>query len=60
MCGHSTVLDARHGDHGVAAVQPHAADDGQFGVGPVEALVEVVDRQTWRIQGRVHFNTAST
>lgn len=45
---HSTVLHAVRSHDGVAAVQPHAADQGEFGVGPVQALVEVVHGQTWR------------
>lgn len=34
----------------VGAVESYASDDGQLGVCPVEALVEVVDRQTCGIQ----------
>lgn len=44
---HSTVLCV-YSHHHVAAVQPHAADQGKFGVGPVQTLIEVVNRQTWK------------
>lgn len=46
--GHSTVLKAVHSHDCVAAVQPHAANLGEFGVGPVQTLVEVVHGQTCR------------
>lgn len=45
---YSTVLNAAHSHDSVAAVQPHAANQGKFGIGPVQALVEVVHSQTWR------------
>lgn len=44
---HSTVLHAIGSHHGVAAVHPHAADQGELGVGPVQPLVKVVHGQTW-------------
>lgn len=39
---HLTVLNAVYSHDGVTAIQPHAADQGEFSVGPVQALVEVV------------------
>lgn len=45
---HSTVLKAAHSHHWVAAVQPHAANQGEFGISPVQTLVKVVHGQTWR------------
>lgn len=39
---HSTVLNAVYSHDCVAAIQPHTADQGEFSIGPVQALVEVV------------------
>ena len=41
-----TIFDAADGHHRVRSVEPHAADDGQFGIGPVQTFVEVVHGQT--------------
>lgn len=38
----STVFDARDGDDRVWAIQANAADDREFSISPVKALIEVV------------------
>lgn len=44
------TVSAAGGHDRVGAIEAHAPDDGQLGVRPVEALVEVVDRQTCGVQ----------
>lgn len=48
ICGsyvcRSTVFDAIYGHDWIASVQPHAADQGEFSIGPVQPLIEVVHR----------------
>lgn len=44
------TVSAAGGHDRVGAVETHAPDDRQLSVRPVEALVEVVDRQTCGVQ----------
>lgn len=42
---HSTVLQTSDSHHRVLARESHAADDRELGVGPIQALVEVIHSQ---------------
>jgi len=46
MC-HSTVFNAVYSHGRITAIQPHAANQGEFCVSPVQTLVEVVHCQTY-------------
>lgn len=45
---HSTVLDAVYSHNCITAIQPHTADQGEFSIGPVQTLIKVVHRETYR------------